>query len=135
MKELLNLINLFLQKKWAAAGFLLLFTGLMITGPAWAITKVGAAVTEQIAPIHDAIEAMQCDVEAFGEIQFKQVFGSAISAYDKFDTLEDIANSSSSQNKQAIQLALSIPDVRAMLFIANPQKTLIFEDYFNNQRG
>ena len=126
-----KIIELIMEKKWLAVAIFLLFTVVVVTVPVWASYQIGEVVREEIKPLKEDIQAMGESVENIESVQFKQIYGSAIAAYDKFDSLEDIQNSSSSQNKNAIELGLSIPKVRELLLLANREKTLIFIEYFN----
>ena len=107
------------KKKVVAAGYLILVLLLTITMPAFA----SMSMQKVLKPMAEMIQQI-------GDIQFQQVYGAAIAAYSKFDTLEDIQNSSSSQNKEAIRLALGIPEVKKLLMLVDTEKTLMFCTYF-----
>ena len=125
-----KLFDLIMEKKWAAVIIFLLLSSLIITGPVWGAYKVTGVVKEELKPIILEIQEIKDSIDHVSDIQFKQLYGSAIAAYDKFDTIEDLENSSSSQNKNAIQLGLEVEEVRALLLLANRAKTMMFMEYF-----
>lgn len=123
------------ERKWD----MLIFFGLVAL--LWSMTPlaVRGAVSDTIkesldvalTPIVEDMEETRIAVQAIEQYNVTSLRNSAIVAYNKIKTVDDLEPLT--QNGLAIREGLKNPDIREVLFSIDPERTLDFERFFAGQ--
>ena len=123
------------ERKWD----MLIFFGLVAL--LWSMTPlaVRGAVSDTIresldvalTPIVEDMEETRIAVQAIEQYNVTSLRNSAIVAYNKIETVDDLEPLT--QNGLAIREGLKNPEIREVLFSIDPERTLTFERFFAGQ--
>ena len=130
-----DVIKMIRERKWD----MLIFFGLVAL--LWSMTPlaVRGAVSDTIkesldvalTPIVEDMEETRIAVQAIEQYNVTSLRNSAIVAYNKIKTVDDLEPLT--QNGLAIREGLKNPDIREVLFSIDPERTLDFERFFAGQ--
>ena len=131
LDEARKVVELVRQRKWDTLIFIGMLIIIAFAVPPAVKSFVEDAVSEQFEPVVTAIEEIREGVQANEEFNTASLRNSAIVAYNKIQTVEDL--DPLTQNGLAIREALKIPAIREVLASIDLERTRIFEQYFSGQ--
>ena len=119
------------QRKWDTLIFIVLLIIIAFAVPPAVRGFVRDAVSDEFEPVGAAIDETRASVQAIEEYNQRALQNSAIVAYNKIQTVEDL--DPLTQNGLAIREALRNPEIRNVLASIDLQRTMLFEQYFSVQ--
>lgn len=116
------------KQRWESLVTWGLLIALGVTVPA----AFGAKVEEIVDPVMDIVQTTNEDVKSLREHNETQMQNSAIVAYNKIFTIDDL--DPLTQNGLAIREGLKVKKIRNVLASIDLERTLLFEKYFNGDK-
>ena len=123
-----RILMLIRARKWDTIVMLGLLMLLSITAPVTIGVTVSDGIKEALEPLAVSLEETKDSVQSLEDFNITSLKNSAIVAYNKIATIEDLIPLT--QNGLAIREGLRVPEIREVLIVIDKARTEEFERFF-----
>lgn len=131
LEDAKKIFELVRERKWDTLIFIGMLIIVAVAVPPAVRSFVIDAVAKQFEPVVEAIDDTRMSVRSIEEYNEAALRNSAIVAYNKIQTVEDLEPLT--QNGLAIREALKVPEIRSVLASIDLERTRMFERYFSGE--
>ena len=125
---MIEVVKLIRERKWDLLIVFVLLVIVAILMPLATRQAVNDAIVEGLQPLTIAVEETRESVQSLERWNVTSLQNSAIVAYNKIETVEDL--DPLTQNGLAIREGLKVQEIRDVLASIDLERTLLFEAYF-----